>query len=447
MDPVEEEKAKKHLQKEVDMQLYEPARSPYSQLITWAPKHDDSIRMCINYVPINKISEKDRYPLPHMDSLRSSVRGAKFITGLDCKAGFQNLFIHPEDWPKLAFSVPWGQYQPIRLPYGWCNGPSIFQREFARTIPFGKNFIDDFFVWENSNMRRHNLMLCTTLVNAAERGFAFHAEKAQVLMKEATMVGLKASGAGCRPSYTDGVFDSLKRRMHLKLSEIQSTVGTLQWFRRFVPNFSYVIKPLLCAMQDAAQRQSANIDRDLREECLNAVQHVHNAVKAMPLLNHPDPTLGKTLYIIAGKYAFACSMYQEGPPEQILEFWSRIWPYSMKGYSETDRLALVLRECLLPFAPILPCLPSLLIYTASELFTALARAPDCWTPRMRRFMALTVQYPIQYHQSPLGTRSYLDVLDQPIGQDSLPEAPSPVIETLARKASQTFQQKNVPKYL
>ena len=183
-----------------------------------------------------------------MEDMLFFVQGAKLLTSTDIRMGFHNLFIHPEDREKLAFSTPDGQYQPARLPFGWCNGPAIFQRQMLLTLRgMHKSvamYVDDAVVKGGDNLKEHVMHVCTVAYNITKRGMKYEATKAQVICDKLTFLGFEATAEGIRPPDTFNVFQVLLTRRHNTLKALQRTMGTLQWFRRFVPNFSYVVKPI-----------------------------------------------------------------------------------------------------------------------------------------------------------------------------------------------------------
>jgi len=125
-----------HYQREVgklleEMQqqgVVEPSCSPWASPIVLVRKKDGSLRFCVDYRKLNKITKKDSYPLPRVDDLLDSLADAQWFSTLDLRSGYWQVEVDPADREKTAFSTPYGLYQFRVMPFGLCNAPSTFQR-------------------------------------------------------------------------------------------------------------------------------------------------------------------------------------------------------------------------------------------------------------------------------------------------------------------------------
>ena len=405
MGPKQRKIAQEEVSKWLELGIYKHSLSPYSCNITWAPKKDSiELRMCINYAPINAITEKDRFPMPRTEDLLMFLEGANYLTATDIKLGFHNFCIHPDDCAKLAFSTPDGHYEPVRLPFGWCNGPPAFMRQMgvshAGFEEVVKIYMDDAVFRGADNLKMHIMQFCTTAYNDWRRGLRYEAKKAQVACEKLEFLGFAATGEGIMPSPKPNIFKRLLDRKHNCLKALQRTVGTLQWFRRFVPAFSYVIRPILHQSKRAGRLGDSSIS--FGDECTEAIKKVEESVNRLPLLHHPRPELPKHIYIAIGNYAFVTSIWQEPPdkePHQILVFWSKIWPLQIENYNGPDRYALAVRETLIHHAYLLSGSPTITIHTTDAAFKALASNPCSWGARMQRLLSHTYQYTCHFRLS------------------------------------------------
>src|SRR3954452_3025237 len=119
---------KKTLQELVDLGFIQPSKSPYGAPILFVKKKDRSLRMCVDYRALNKLTIKNRYPLPCIDEIFDHVQGAKVFSKLDLRSGYHQIHIQDKDVPKTAFRTCYGNYEFTVMPFGLTNAPATFQR-------------------------------------------------------------------------------------------------------------------------------------------------------------------------------------------------------------------------------------------------------------------------------------------------------------------------------
>ena len=103
-----------------------PSRSEFGASILFVKKKDGSLRLCVDYRGLNRITIKNRYPLPLMSQLREQLGKAKYFTKLDLKNGYNLIRIAKGDEHKTAFRTHFGQYEYLVMPFGLCNAPATF---------------------------------------------------------------------------------------------------------------------------------------------------------------------------------------------------------------------------------------------------------------------------------------------------------------------------------
>ena len=107
--------------------LIEPSTSAYGSPILFVKKKTGELRMVVDYRALNKLTVKNRYPLPRVDDLFDKLHGAQYCSSLIAASGFHQILLRPEDRPKTAFRTPFGHYQLKVLPFGLTNAPATFQ--------------------------------------------------------------------------------------------------------------------------------------------------------------------------------------------------------------------------------------------------------------------------------------------------------------------------------
>jgi hypothetical protein len=135
--------------------MIQPSTSPFGAPMLFVPKKDGSLRGVIDYRALNKITVKDKFPLPRIDDLIDQLGGATVFSSLDLAQGYHQLAIAAEDMPKTAFKTHLGLYEYKVLPMGLSNAPATFQRAMNHIFaPFIGKFVlvylDDILIFSKT---------------------------------------------------------------------------------------------------------------------------------------------------------------------------------------------------------------------------------------------------------------------------------------------------------
>ncbi|GJZ80907.1 putative reverse transcriptase domain-containing protein, partial [Tanacetum coccineum] len=140
------------LQELLEKGFIRPSSSPWGAPVLFVKKKDGSFRMCIDYRELNKLTVKNRYPLPRIDNLFDQLQGSSVYSKIDLRSGYHQLRIKEEDIPITAFRTRYGHFEFQVMPFGLTNAPAVFMDLMNRVCKpyldkFVIVFIDDILVY------------------------------------------------------------------------------------------------------------------------------------------------------------------------------------------------------------------------------------------------------------------------------------------------------------
>ncbi|GKE68623.1 putative reverse transcriptase domain-containing protein, partial [Tanacetum coccineum] len=210
------------------------------------------MRMCIDYRELNKLTIKNRYPLPRIDDLFDQLQGACCFSKIDLCLGYHQLRVREEDIPKTAFRTRYGLEFTV-MPFGLTNAPAIFMDLMNRVCKpyldkFVIVFIDDILIYSKSE-EEHEVHLKTILYLLKKEKFKVESVKNWMTPESPT--------------------------------EIRSFLGLARYYRRFIENFSKIAKPLTLL----TQKNKAYVWGDKQDK---AFQILKEKLCNAPVLALPD---------------------------------------------------------------------------------------------------------------------------------------------------------------
>ncbi|GJT35651.1 putative reverse transcriptase domain-containing protein [Tanacetum coccineum] len=123
--PSEMKELAEQLQELTDKGFIRPSSSPWGAPVLFVKKKDGSFRMCIDYRELNKLTVKNRYPLPRIDDLFDQLQGSSIYSKIDLRSGYHQLRVREEDIPKTAFRTRYGHYEFQVMSFGLTNAPRV----------------------------------------------------------------------------------------------------------------------------------------------------------------------------------------------------------------------------------------------------------------------------------------------------------------------------------
>ncbi|KAF5818242.1 putative nucleotidyltransferase, Ribonuclease H [Helianthus annuus] len=141
--PSELEELSTQLQELLDKGFIRPSSSPWGAPVLFVKKKDGTFRMCIDYRELNKVTVKNRYPLPRIDDLFDQLQGSSYYSKIDLRSGYHQLRVREEDVSKTAFRTRYGHYEFLVMPFGLTNAPAVFMDLMNRVC---KPYLDKFVI-------------------------------------------------------------------------------------------------------------------------------------------------------------------------------------------------------------------------------------------------------------------------------------------------------------
>ncbi|KAL0561539.1 hypothetical protein IC582_001972 [Cucumis melo] len=247
MAPAELKELKVQLQELLDKGFIRPSVSPWGAPVLFVKKKDGSMHLCIDYRELNKVTIKNRYPLPRIDDLFDQLQGATVFSKIDLRSRYHQLRIKDGDVPKTVFRSRYGHYEFIMMSFGLTNAPVVFMdlmnrvfREFLDT--FVIVFIDDILIYSKTEAE-HEGHLCLVMQTLRDNKLYAKFSKCEFWLKQVSFLGHVVSKAGVSvdPAKIDAVTSWPRPST---VSEVRSFLGLASYYRRFVENFSRIATPL-----------------------------------------------------------------------------------------------------------------------------------------------------------------------------------------------------------
>ncbi|GJT67450.1 putative reverse transcriptase domain-containing protein [Tanacetum coccineum] len=172
--PSEMKELSEQLKELSDKGFIRPSSSPWGAPVLFVKKKDGSFRMCIDYRELNKLTVKNRYPLPRIDDLFDQLQGSSVYSKIDLRSGYHQLRVQEEDILKTAFRTRYGHYEFQVMPFGLTNAPAVFMDLMNRVCKpyldkFVIVFIDDILIYsKNKQEHEEHLKLILELLKKEE---------------------------------------------------------------------------------------------------------------------------------------------------------------------------------------------------------------------------------------------------------------------------------------
>ncbi|GKA14766.1 putative reverse transcriptase domain-containing protein [Tanacetum coccineum] len=327
--PSEMKELSEQLQELSDKGFIRPSSSPWGAPVLFVKKKDGSFRMCIDYRELNKLTVKNRYPLPRIDDLFDQLQGSSIYSKIDLRSGYHQLRVREQDIPKTAFRTRYGHYEFQVMPFGLTNAPAVFMDLMNRVCKpyldkFVIVFIDDILIYSKDEKEHEEHLKAILELLKKEKLYAKFS-KCEFWIPKVQFLGhvIDSRGIHVDPAKIESIKDWASPKTP---TEIRQFLGLAGYYRRFIEGFSKIAKSMTKLTQ-----KGIKFDWGEKEE--NAFQLIKQKLCSAPILALPEGSEDFVVYYDASHKGLGVVLMQR---EKVIAYASRQLKVHEKNYTTHD---------------------------------------------------------------------------------------------------------------
>ncbi|GJV93166.1 putative nucleotidyltransferase, ribonuclease H [Tanacetum coccineum] len=327
--PSEMEELSTQLQELSDKGFIRPSSSPWGASVLFVKKKYGSFQMCIDYRELNKLTVKNRYPLPRIDDLFDQLQGSSVFSKIDLRSGYHQHRVRNKDIPKTAFRTRYGHYEFQVMPFGLTNAPAVFMDLMNRVCrpyldKFMIVFIDDILIYSKTK-EEHDVHLRLILEWLKKEELYAKFLKCDFWLSKVQFLGhvIDSEGIHVDPANIESIKDWESPKTP---TEIRQFLGLVGYYRRFIEGFSKIVKPMTKLTQ-----KSVKFNWGEKEE--TAFQTLKQKLCSAPILALPERSENFVVYCDASHKGLGVVLMQK---EKVIAYASRQLKIHEKNYTTHD---------------------------------------------------------------------------------------------------------------
>lgn len=310
-----------------------PSQSPWGAPVLFAAKKDGSMRLCIDYRALNKLTVKNSYPIPRIDDIFDQLKGSKIFSKIDLRWGYHQIRLSEDSIPLTAFRTRYGHFEFLVLPFGLTNAPASFMSLMNNVLKeyldkFVLVYLDDILIY-SKNMDEHIRHIRLIFDQLRSHKLYGKLSKCEFLRSRVEYLGhmVSAEGVSVEEQKVKAItnWETPKSK-----TDVQAFLGLVNYYRRFIKNCSGISKPLtvLCGKNPFQWGREQNL----------AFQNLKSAITNTPVLRHFDPNLPIRVTTDASQYALGAVLEQvENSTARPVAFHSRTLNPAEQNYAAHER--------------------------------------------------------------------------------------------------------------
>nr|GEV98756.1 putative reverse transcriptase domain-containing protein [Tanacetum cinerariifolium] len=309
--PSELKELSEQLQELSDKVFIRPSSSPWGAPVLFVKKKDGSFRMCIDYRELNKLTVKNRYPLPRIDDLFDQLQGSSVYSNIDLRSGYHQLRVREEDVLKIAFRTRYGHYKIQVMPFCLTNAPAVFMDLMNRVCKpnldkFVIIFVDDILIYsKDEKEHKEHLKAILELLKKEELYAKF--SKCEFWIPKVQFLGhvINSQGIHVDPAKIESIKDWASPKTP---TEIRQFLGLAGYYRRFIEGFSKIAKTMTKLTQ-----KGVKFDWGEKQEA--AFQLLKQKLCSAPILDLPEESKDFVVYCDASHKGLGAVLMQREKTE------------------------------------------------------------------------------------------------------------------------------------
>jgi len=298
-------------------------------------------RFCIDYKKLNKVTRKDRYNLPNIDSCLA-LRSGRYFSKIDLKSAYWQIPIAPSDRSKTGFSVRNRVFHWRKMPFGLCNAPATMQRLIDSCLAeargnYAVGYLDDIVIWSQS--RDEHLKHVEDILRRIHKfGLRINLQKCEFFATRTVFLGHEIAYNELRidPSKIAGMAEM---PYPTNVKELRKALGTFGWCRKFILNFASLTAPLTELLRAGVPWS------EWGPKHKQAFDELKTRITSAPALAQPDPSKPYELHTDASDFGIGAVLAQRDSRKNLkpCAFISRKLTPAERNYStrEKEGLAIV----------------------------------------------------------------------------------------------------------
>ena len=419
---------KTYIDENLEKQFIRPSSSPAGAGIFFVEKKDGSLRPCIDYRELNKITVKNRYPLPLIPELFQRFRSAKIFSKLDLRGAYNLIRIRSGDEWKTAFRSRFGHFEYLVMPFGLCNAPATFQHLvndiFRKHLDdFLVVYLDDILIFSASiDLHREHVKIVLTILRRHK--LYLKLEKCEFEKSTVQFLGfiVSTSGVAMDPQKVQAIQDWPAPK---DKKGVQRFIGFANFYRRFIVGFSSIVAPITKLTHHGNRFVWS-------QEAQEAFSKLKSTFTSAPVLCHPDPALPFILEVDASETAVGAILSQRQGPKALLHpvaFASRKLNPPERNYDVGDRELLAIKFALEEWRYLLEgAVHSIVIFTDHKNLEYL-RSAKRLRPRQARWALFFTRFNFLISYRPGSKNVKADALSRMFLEDPVTSEPGTILSS------------------